>query len=387
MNERLEKGMRVPLRVWATRVDEASLQRLKRLARSDRLAGPVAVMPDVHAAGDVCVGTVFASEDAVFPTAVGEDLGCGMLTQAFSVEASALSRERLVQVLANLAQRVPVGRRSHTRPQELPEPLRPAQLSTHALAHAFHGLGTRHLGTLGGGNHFVEFQRDSGGRLWVSVHSGSRGVGAAIAAHHSRKASQGSCTGLLPFFERGSPEERAFWGDLTCAIAFAAHNRAYMLDLAVRSVEQVLGVRMIHGERYDLPHNLIAEECHGGRSLVVHRKGAMPAHAGARGLVPGSMGTASYLVEGLGAAASFASCSHGAGRRLSRTEARRTISPKELLRQIAHVVWHDAGGQMPRALVEEAPAAYKDIKQVIAEQADLVRPLLRLEPIAVLKGD
>lgn len=375
--------MRVPLRMWACKVDAASLKLLKRLACNRHLAGPIAVMPDVHAAGTVCVGTVLASATAVFPTAIGEDLGCGMRVQTFEVEASALTRERLERVLAGLDATIPTGRKSHRIPQPWPHGLRQQELSTQALDHERKGLGARHLGTLGGGNHFVELQRDTGGGLWVTVHSGSRGIGAAIAAHHARVARGRSPAECLPLLELGSISARLFMADLRWALAFAAANRERMLSCVHTVLSQVLGSAITPGVCHDMPHNVIAFEPHDGRMFAIHRKGAMPAYAGVRGVLPGSMGTASYIVEGLGAAAAYASCSHGAGRQLSRREAREKITVRQLRAELRGVVFN---GALEHALVEEAPSAYKDLKRVLNEQTDLVRPLLRLEPLAVLKG-
>ncbi|MBI3829336.1 MAG: RtcB family protein [Planctomycetes bacterium] len=358
---------------------------MERLARSERLAGPIAVMPDVHAAGAVCVGTVFVSADAIFPTAVGQDLGCGMCAQAYPLDAGDLPRARLERLLAELGNAIPAGRRSYRRPQELPVHLKEKPLSTHALLHEREGIGRFHFGTLGGGNHFVEIQRALSGQVWMAVHSGSRGIGAAIAGHHAQAAQSRGGTGPLPWLEGDSAAARIFLEDLQWALAYAAANRRRMLDAATAALERLFEVKLGAEGFFDVAHNLISWEVHGGRLLAVHRKGAMPAHAGARGIIPGSMGTASYIVECLGAPESYASCSHGAGRRMSRTEARQRIGVKDLRRQLAHVVYPAHPG-IERALVEEAPAAYKDIKEVLREQDDLVRPLLRLEPLAVLKG-
>ncbi len=371
----------VPLKIWAEKVDAEALQQLQRLARSELLAGPVAVMPDVHSAGAVCVGTVLATANVVLPTAVGEDLGCGMAVERLPLAASHFSRAQLESIVATVLKAVPVGRRSHATPREF---IQGSALSTGALQHAAEYLGPRQVGTLGGGNHFIELQRDAHDRLWVTVHSGSRGVGAAIASHHGRVA-EAKSDRKLPFLRLGTSEADAFWLDLAWALAFAEENRRRMHAAVRRVLSALCNEHVEAAERFDVAHNLITREVHGGRELVIHRKGAMPAAAGARGIIPGSMGTISYIVEGLGSDASYHSCSHGAGRALPRVEARQRISPAQLRRELRAVVI-PADPRLVRTLVEEAPSAYKPLKRVLAEQADLVRPMLRLEPLAVIKG-
>jgi tRNA-splicing ligase RtcB (3'-phosphate/5'-hydroxy nucleic acid ligase) len=377
----------VALHVWADRMDARSERALKRLARWGRFGGPIAVMPDVHSAGDVCVGTVLATADTVLPGAVGEDLGCGMQVRALDVDARGLSRPLLQRWVRAVLERIPVGSRFHPVPQELPSRLRQFSLSTRTLEHRKEWLAPRHVGTLGGGNHFVELQSDTHGKLWLTVHSGSRGIGAAIASHHARAARDGS-TGphaRLGALELNSPAAEAFWSDLSWTLDFAEENRRQMAETALAVLADVLGAPPIELDRMDSPHNIIARELQPeGRTLVIHRKGAMRAGRGERGIVPGSMGTASYLVEGLGDPLSYASCSHGAGRKMARGEAHRQISPAEFRRQMGNVVFPES--RDPRALLDEAPSAYKDIRTVLNQQRDLIRPLLRLEPLAVVKG-
>jgi len=264
------------------------------------------------------------------------------------------------------------------------QPLLEAALSTHSLSHQRDWLGTRHIATLGGGNHFIELQHDPLWRLWVTVHSGSRGIGAAIASHHAKvTATRRNPADLLPVIELETKEAANFFNDLDWALKFAAANRRRMMEEVVKVIDESSGRSIESTELFDVAHNLITVESNGGRTLVVHRKGAMPAGAGSRGIIPGSMGTASYFVEGLSHAGSYASCSHGAGRRLTRGEAHRKISRNELRRQMARVVYPR---QIEEALIEEAPAAYKDIRDVLDQQRELVRPVLRLEPLAVVKG-
>lgn len=302
-------------------------------------------MPDLHVAHGVAVGSVFATEHTIVPAALGGDLGCGMSATRFDFPAASWSRRDLERLLAELGDVIPPGRRC----------------ATHALQRAIERLAPRHLGTLGGGNHFVELDRDGGGDLWLLIHSGSRGVGSAIAAHHSRVV------------DADSP----CLADLEWAFSFALRNRDAIREAAV----QVLKLEPI--ETIDVHHNFVQREVHFGRPLWVHRKGAIAAPAGGRALIPGSMGTASYVVEGLGEPTSFGSASHGAGRVMTRKQAHHEITADKLRHSLRRVVFDE---RRVRSLIEEAPAAYRDIGEVLEDERDLVVPRVRLEPIASLKG-
>lgn len=384
MRELFEPPQRVPIRLWAEHVDKDAMQQLQRLARCEHLAGPVAVMPDVHSAGVVCVGTVLATSGVVLPTAIGEDLGCGMAFTPLPMPASSFSHEHIERIVEAIQECVPTGRRTHRRPVTLPDSLA-KPLSTKSLNHQREWLGVRHLGTLGGGNHFIELQRDTSGQLWLTVHTGSRGIGAAIASHHARIAAQSHTSLMLPAMQLDSSDAAAFWSDLEWTLAFARENRRWILGAVLNVLHEFTSESLSLNQVCDVAHNTIEREIHAGRELIIHRKGAMPAPLGARGIIPGSMGTASYIVEGLGNELAYNSCSHGAGRKLPRGETHRRISLEQLRREMAHVVY-PRGVHIERSLIEETPSTYKDIKAVLREQDDLARSILRLEPIAVVKG-
>lgn len=374
---------RVPVRIWARAPPTEAVRQLVRIANEPWTVDFVAAMADVHVAEGVAVGTVFATERTVVPRALGGDLGCGMAALRLSVEAARLDRATLVRLVDALDRAIPSGDATHRGAgAAVPDALLSAPLSTHALAHTRDALARRHLGTLGGGNHFLELDRDADGDVWLLVHSGSRGLGAAIAAHHLRVAEASGGGGLAGLDVEGA-QGAAYLCDLAFALDFARQNRDALAQRAIGiladELRQEVGVERI----VDLHHNFVAREVWGGRGLLVHRKGAVRAQRGALALIPGSMGTASYVVEGLGHEASFGSCSHGAGRVLRRSEARAKVSPSALARAMRHVVFPTARA---RTLVEEAPAAYRDIGEVLEDQADLVVRRARLEPIAVLKG-
>jgi tRNA-splicing ligase RtcB len=340
-------------------------------------------MPDAHVAEGVAVGTVFATRDVLVPAALGGDLGCGIAAVRLDHPAASLSRALLEDLLAALTKRFPSGDEGHRGPgAAVPDALLHTPLSTGALEHSRERLARRHLGTLGGGNHFIELDRDAAGDLWVLAHSGSRGLGGAIGAHHCR-AAEGIGTKPLAGIPVDSAPGQAFLSDLRWALAFAKANRDRLLAQTVEAIHDLVGDNLVPTGLLDVAHNFAALEEHDGKKLWIHRKGAIAAPAGAHAVIPGSMGTASYLVEGLGEATSFGSASHGAGRRMTRREARETIRRGELERAMRRVVFDPRRAD---ALVEEAPAVYRDIRDVLEAEADLVRPVLRLEPIAVFKG-
>lgn len=378
----------VPIRSWAEDLDDETLAQLRRIARAPYVRHFVCAMADAHLSEHVAVGSVFAAEATVVPSALGGDLGCGMLAMplldgANGLDARCLGADPRRRLLERWLASIPVGkalRRSDALPfaprmEDPPELLR-APLSTRSLERSREALLARHLGTLGGGNHFVELGRDAEQRAWLLVHSGSRGLGAAIADHH-RGAEQRPLAGLST--TAGSGE--AYLADVAWALTFARANRMHIAHIAVGGLQEVVGRPVRLGAPVDVHHNFVAEETWFGERLLVHRKGAIAAPSGALALVPGSMGTASYLVAGRGCEAAFGSCSHGAGRVLRRSEARRRIRPEALRRALGEVVI-PAG----EAMVEEAPAAYRDIRRVLAAQEDLVERRLRLEPLVVLKA-
>jgi len=356
----------VPIWLWGRTVPEGALEQLRWIASQPYVVDHVAGMPDLHVARGVAVGTVFATEATLVPQALGGDLGCGMSALRFDFPAARLSAKQLERLLVELGRVIPVGDATHRgRGVAVPDALLAPPLSTGALEHARERLAPRHLGTLGGGNHFVELDRDAAGDLWLLVHSGSRGLGAAIAGHHLRSAAG-----------------EAGLSDYEWALEFARANREVLVRRAAELVSELTG-QPPAPDLIDAPHNFVRREEHRGRLLLVHRKGAIAAPPGVRALIPGSMGTSSYIVEGLGAPDAFGSASHGAGRVLTRRAAREQIRPERLVHAMRRVVFDRRRAGL---LVEEAPEAYRDLAEVLEDEQDLVTPVLRLEPIAVLKG-
>jgi tRNA-splicing ligase RtcB len=376
-------GSRLPVHIWGRVVPDGALAQLGRIAAQPYVVGHVAAMPDLHVAHGVAVGTVFATDGVVVPSALGGDLGCGIAAVRFDPSAHGLGRPELTRILAGWATRIPMGDSvQRGKGAAVPEPLLSSSLSTGALEHARERLARRHLGTLGGGNHFVELDRDPEGGIWLLVHTGSRGLGAAVAAHHIR-AAETHGIGVLAGLPLDSEPGQGCLADVRWGVAFAEANRDKILAAAAEVVAEVTGAALDPSSRLDVRHNFVEEEEHLGRRLWIHRKGAVSAPTGARVLIPGSMGTATYVAEGLGEPTSFRSASHGAGRVMTRREARERISTERLAHAMRRVV-HES--RRARALVEEAPGAYRDIRDVLEDESDLVRPVLRLEPLVVLKG-
>ncbi len=373
--------MTAPIQRWtAGLLGPAVEDSLRRLASAGDVAH-IAVMPDAHLAHDVCVGTVLATRNRIYPAAVGGDIGCGMAAVGFDASAEMFDDERAAaRVLSALYSSVPTLK--HRRAQLLPAALADHPLSHAALDRRRGREGALQLGTLGRGNHFVELQRDDQGRLWLMVHSGSRSMGVAIRDHHSRNAAIDEAT-ALPWIDAGSDAGERYLADHAWALAYARCNRERIVACVVDVMERSFGVRALGGSEIACHHNEVRREEHAGDALLVHRKGAVSAREGEPGIVPGSMGAASYHTSGRGCVQALRSSSHGAGRTMSRTDARRTISLGAFRRQMRGI-WFDH--RLERRLVDEAPAAYRDIGAVMRAQRELTRVVRRVTPVLSYKG-
>ena len=343
----------------------------------------VCLMPDYHLGYGMPIGGVLATSHAVVPNAVGVDIGCGMIAVRTSLDAEAFDQEALQQLREAVHRRVPVGKSRHQQPHELPTTV-PTEFSSVIsgllpIAHAS-------IGTLGGGNHFIEFQKDSIGNLWIMLHSGSRQVGLKVCNHYQKIAKRYmERFGVelpdpdLAFLPDIVPEYQQYMEDMQWCMAFAEANRVVMLEAVYAAFGELgwpdLGIDL----SVDTHHNFAAVEHHYGENLVIHRKGAVKAE----GLVtiPGSMGTSSYICKGLTPAESFNTCAHGAGRAMGRKEANRTITHEQAVEQMKDVVYGVRKGDY-----DEMPTAYKDVDVVVASMPDLVEPKYRLTPLAVVKG-
>jgi tRNA-splicing ligase RtcB len=387
-------GRNVPIRVWATlsEVDSAVIAQLKNIASLPWVAHHVAVMPDVHAGRGATVGSVVAMRGAVAPAAVGVDIGCGMTAVQTSLRAKDLPDD-LRRLRLAIEDAIPVGKGAHDEAAwEKADPLRsagaPLMEGYRNLAARVHGLGAKvacQIGTLGGGNHFVEVCLDSTDGVWLMLHSGSRHIGAVLAEHHIEVArrlhhNQALDDPDLAVFLAGTPAFDAYRRDLYWAQDYARFNRHVMMFLLERVMRR-FWPRIKLEAPISCHHNYVAEELHFGDELLVTRKGAIRAGRGELGIIPGSMGTKSYIVRGLGNADAFESASHGAGRRMSRTEARRRFTVSDLRDQTEGVECRKDHG-----VIDEAPKAYKNIDRVMAQQSDLVEIVAELKQVVCVKG-
>ena len=357
---------------------------LQRLRKTEGVT-QIAVMPDVHLASEFCVGTVVASDRYLFPNAVGGDIGCGMLAMQFDGTATALEEpDRAARLLGTLIELCP-GRRHHRRTAPVVDPaVQEMPLSHDQLRMQLTSEACRtQAGTLGAGNHFLELQADDTGSLWLMIHTGSRHLGQVIHHHHLEQARKLS-TGLLAI-DVDSDHGRAYLTDVAFARAWAKENRRLLALAAARAVEQTLHISPRLDTLIDCDHNHVQLETQSDVQFLIHRKGATAAHADQVGLIPGSMATASYHTRGLGNRAALASSSHGAGRLLSRTQARNQITRSRLREQLRRAgVWY--APHLEDSLREESPAAYKPIEEVMRAQAELTTITRRLRPLLVHKG-
>ncbi len=355
---------------------------LQRLATADDVVH-VAVMPDVHLVEEVCNGVAVATTDLIYPQAVGGDIGCGIVAVAAESSAELLQNEAISrQILDSLAERIPGNRHpAVTAAAELPEELSKERLSNDRLTKLAERDGRVQLGTLGRGNHFVELQRDDESRLWVMIHSGSRGIGQAISQWHLDRARQASRR-RLACVSASSDSGQDFLHDMAWARRYASANRRAMLRAVEDVLCDVMGCRMDWSSLIESDHDHLIREQHFGRKVWVHRKGTQPASLDQPGLIPGSMGTRSYLVRGRGSEKSLTSSSHGAGRALPRTIARQQIGQRQLLREM-NGVWFD--DHRSDQLRDEAPSAYKDVQTVMRAQRDLTAIVCELRPVLVYK--
>lgn len=371
-----------PIRSWlAAPMNQDVSEAIERLRGAPDVQ-QIAVMPDVHLATDVCIGVVVATSHLIYPQAVGGDIGCGMLAVAFDAEASALQNGRVAgEVLAGLGRAVPARRRNRRSSISRPADLDAVELSDPTLETKRRTDEIIEFATLGSGNHFIELQADEGDRLWLMVHSGSRGIGPTIRDHHLNR---GQCVGAgFRALAASSDQGIMYLRDVAWAKRFADASRRAMATEAGTVMETILGARLCWDTAITTDHNHVSLEHHRGRELWVHRKGAMPAALGQAGVLPGSMGSSSFHVEGRGHEAALCSSAHGAGRALSRTAARAKITGREFRRQMEGV-WYDY--RLSEKLRDEAPAAYKDIKTVLGAQRDLVKVTRVLRPVLNYKG-
>jgi tRNA-splicing ligase RtcB len=377
-----------PIKLWLDEIEAEAMAQARNLANLPFTFKHVAIMPDSHVGYGMPIGAVLATKGAVVPNAVGVDIGCGMC--AMRTEMKRITKEQLKKILGIARQLIPVGFDHHKESQD--EAMMPAQPheGLKIVTREYHAA-LKQVGTLGGGNHFIEIQKGSDGFIWIMIHSGSRNIGLKVADHYNRTAQKlnekyfSSVTKelQLAFLPVDSQEAKEYMDEMLYCVEFALANRKLMMDRIIGAITEVKG-NFGHDEIINKSHNFAAWEHHFNTNVLVHRKGATRAYEGEPGMIPGSQGTKSYIVRGLGNEESFKSCSHGAGRKMGRSKA---IKELDLEKEIALLekqgILH---GIRHKADLEEAAGAYKDISVVMENQKDLVEIVVELQPLAVIKG-
>ena len=376
------------VRSWASILDDVTRTQAAETASLSIIAAPIALMPDAHLGAGATIGTVLVTENALIPMAVGVDIGCGMAARNLQLRLDDFRDTDSRAWVREMQRTVPAGlgnwhgKASQAALDWIDENPPSSRLENVSRA-------AEQLGTLGSGNHFVELSVDEDGHIWLLLHSGSRGAGNKLAQIHGKVAN--TFTGTLApnrdlaWIPKETPEFDAYVDDLFWSQSYALENRRQLLASAHRAVETVFGQHIFVEDEVNCHHNYAAFEPvkELGKALYVTRKGAIRAGRGDRGLIPGAMGQASFVVTGLGNPASYESCSHGAGRAMSRTRARKEIPLAEFEARMVGVEWQDRDAE---ALLDEAPQSYKDVEQVMRDQADLVQVDYRLRAIANFKG-
>jgi len=381
---------KIPIKLWLDNLDDNALQQAKNLANLPFAYKWVSIMPDSHLGYGMPIGGVLATQGVVIPNAVGVDIGCGMCVVDTGYEN--VSTENLKLIMKLIRDRVPVGFNWHKKAQVKDLDGRVRADRTDMLQPHLERA-AKQIGTLGGGNHFIELQTDKDDQLHVMIHSGSRNLGKQVADYYNKVAkdmNRSWHTSVpedwdLAFLPMGSPQSKNYLKDMNYCIQFALRNRLLMMERILLSINEVLGeYRKCESEIRNEPHNFARMENHFGKNVMVHRKGATSAREGELGMIPGSQGTSSYIVTGKGNTESFESCSHGSGRTMGRKQAERELNlEKEIADLDNKGILHAIRGKKD---LDEAPGAYKDIEGVMLNQTDLVDVVKKLSPRAVIKG-
>lgn len=388
-----------PVKAWVgelSEIEESALVQLKNLAKMPFIARQgVAVMPDVHAGKGSTIGTVIATDKAIIPAAVGVDIGCGMNAVRLSIKAHQLP-DSLAAIRSRIESLVPTGQNNHTnqsiidnRGMLVGSPTAQVETVLDRIKPDWFKHASKQLGSLGGGNHFIELCLDENQDVWIMLHSGSRGIGNVIGSHFITKAKE-SMTRYFIDLPDGDlaylPEDTEDFDDYVAAVQwaqdYAMENRKQMMQCVIDALRVEIPIPFeITQESINCHHNYVEKENHFGRNLWVTRKGAIRARKDDLGIIPGSMGARSFIVRGKGNPESYCSCSHGAGRAMSRTEAKKRFTVADLVEQTKGIECNKTDG-----VLDEIPGAYKDIMAVMDNQKDLVEIVHSLKQVMVIKG-
>ncbi|MBI1184897.1 RtcB family protein [bacterium] len=379
---------KLPIKLWLDDLESGALAQTKNLANLPFAFKHIPLMPDSHQGYGMPIGSVLATKDVVVPNAVGVDIGCGMC--AMRTDLQEITTDQIKKTLGEARKRIPLGMNWHAEKQDAQwMPQLPDKELKIVMRH--YEKAQKQVGSLGGGNHFVELQKGSDGYIWIMIHSGSRNLGYAVAKHYNHLAQRLNerfhsvvTPGMeLAFLPIETNEAHDYMAEMNYCIAFALSNRKHMMHSMTEALKEVMG-DFETDEIINKSHNFVAWEHHFNNNVLVHRKGATRAQAGELGMIPGSQGSSSFIVKGLGNADSFESCSHGAGRKMGRKQAVREL---DLEAEIAHLESKGVVHGIRHAKdLDEAPSAYKNIDLVMENQTDLAEIVVELKPLGVLKG-
>lgn len=378
-----------PIKLWLDTIEDSAMQQARNLANLPFTFKHVAIMPDSHSGYGMPIGGVLATNNTVVPNAVGVDIGCGMC--ALKINYDEISRNDLQKIVDEIKIVVPTGFNWHEQAQD--EQLLPVKSDKKEMpiVNEQYEKALHQVGTLGGGNHFIEIQKGDDGFIWIMIHSGSRNIGKRVADQYNKIAVDLNSKWFssipkeweLAFLPIQTDEAHQYFNEMKYCVEFAFANRKLMME-NIKKVFTGILTNVTFGDMINIAHNYAAWENHFNQNVIVHRKGATRAYENEVGIIPGSMGTKSYIVQGLGNPESFKSCSHGAGRTMGRKEAQRTLDlSAEIEIMNSQGIIH---GIESIEQLDEAPTAYKDIDVVMSNQNDLVKILVELHPLAVVKG-
>ena len=381
------KTENIPIKMWLDFIEDGALAQAKNLANHPSAFRHIAIMPDAHQGYGMPIGGVLAAVDAVIPNAVGVDIGCGMC--AVRTSLNSIERDSLKKIIGRIRTVIPLGF-NHHKTRQNPE-LMPLISDNMPVSDREYKNALTQIGTLGGGNHFIEIQKGNDGWIWIMIHSGSRNIGKQVADFYNKTAINLNeklkhpipKEWQLSFLPLDSHEGISYINEMKFCVDFALANRKLMME----RIKEIFTdeFRDISFNKFiNIAHNYASEEKHFGKKVIIHRKGATSARTDETGIIPGSQGSKSYIVSGLGNTESFMSCSHGAGRKMGRKQAERELDlDKEKERLDSLGILHSIRGKHD---LEEASGAYKDISEVMNFQKDLVKIEIELSPLGVVKG-
>ena len=386
-----KKGLQLSAYIWTDQVEESAWKQINNLTIFPYAFHHIAIMPDVHSGYGMPIGGVLATKNVVIPNAVGVDIGCGMNYTQLDIESSAIIKENIKLIMGKIRESIPVGFKHNEHgcnDKDMPN------MEKDIIIEKEFNSAKNQLGSLGGGNHFIEIQENLKGNIGIMIHSGSRNLGLQVAKHYNNIAKEKSKLPKdweLDFLDINDKDGQDYLKAMNYCLEFALLNRKKMMDKIKNIILDIYnknktstGQNIKFDNNIDCHHNYAVLETHFGEQVMVHRKGAISAKKGELGIIPGSQGTASYIVEGLGNEDSFMSSSHGSGRLMSRSQARKELNlENEKLSLDKQGIIHSIRNEKD---LDEAPSAYKNIDMVLSNETDLIKPIIKLRPLAIIKG-